>query len=95
MKYNGCIRFFVDQFPLDRLLVMQADLRHRDHMKDMVAFVKNGGFWTQKYLEEYSKEMKLPRVTNSCHQTWKNLPNLGIKSCQIHDFTLGNSGSAL
>ena len=57
------IKGISDQYPLNTLRVMQADLRHWDHMKEMVAFVKGGGFWTQEYLEQYSREQKLPRVS--------------------------------
>lgn len=57
------IRGVSDHFPLKELRVMQDDLRHWDTMKEMVAFVKEGGFWTQEYLEKYSKKKKLPRVS--------------------------------
>jgi hypothetical protein len=63
IAYKGSIQFHVDKFPLADLKVMQADLRHWDHMKDMVAYVKQGGFWTPEYLAEYSKEKKLPRIS--------------------------------
>ena len=52
-----------DQYPLHSLKVMQADLRHWDHMDEMISFVKKGGFWTQEYLEQYSKEQNLSRVS--------------------------------
>jgi len=53
----------VDKFPLKDLLVLQADLRHWTDVDSMIEHVKNGGFWTKEYLEEYSLLKKLPRVS--------------------------------
>lgn len=49
--------------PLEDLVVMQDDLRHWDHMGDMIQYVRHGGFWTAEYLKNYSAAMKLPRVS--------------------------------
>jgi len=57
------IRGVSDHLLLNELIVMQDDLRHWDTIKEMVAFVKGGGFWTQEYLEKYSKKKKLPRTS--------------------------------
>lgn len=43
--------------------MLQADLRHWTDIDSMIEYVKNGGFWTKEYLEQYSKLKKLPRVS--------------------------------
>lgn len=48
---------------LDDILVMQADLRHWDHILEMSEYVRNGGFWTEDYLEIYSKGRNLARIS--------------------------------
>lgn len=53
----------VENLLLENLLVLQADLRHWTDMQSMIEYVKNGGFWTKEYLEEYSRIKKLPRVS--------------------------------
>jgi hypothetical protein len=55
-RTTGCL-------DLNNLLVLQSDLRHWADIKSMCEYVQNGGFWTQQYMEEYSKINKLPRVS--------------------------------
>ena len=48
---------------LKNLMVLQADLRHRNDIQTMAEYVKNGGYWTKECLEEYSKSQKLTRIS--------------------------------
>ena len=50
-------------FPLEKLHLMQTDLRHWDTIDEMALFVKNGGFWTLDYLKEYAELNNLSRVS--------------------------------
>jgi hypothetical protein len=45
------------------LWAMQEDLRHWNHLGDMVEYVKRGEFWTPEYLKQYSEAKGLPRVS--------------------------------
>lgn len=49
--------------PLDTLLVTQGDIRYRDQIAKMAAFICKGGFWTQEVLEAYAQRHNLPRVS--------------------------------
>ena len=40
---------------------MQNDLRNWDKMNEMISFVKEGGFWTQECLQQYSFKNNLNR----------------------------------
>ena len=62
-SFVGEVKESVGNFPLEKLRLMQSDLRHWDSMEEMSLFVKNGGFWTQDYLKEYSELNNLPSVS--------------------------------
>lgn len=48
---------------LQKLFVMQDDLRHWDNLYEMVSFVSEGGVWTPEYLEIYSRRYGLPKTS--------------------------------
>lgn len=47
---------------LSNLIVMQSDLRNWK-IEPLISHVKNGGFWTEDFLTEYSKKNNLTRVS--------------------------------
>jgi hypothetical protein len=48
---------------LNNTWIMQSDLRNWDHIKEMIAFVKSGGFWTEENLKQYAESHGLQRVS--------------------------------
>ena len=43
-------------------MVMQDDLRHPAQIPEMINFVKQGGFWTQRVLTDYAEKNQLTRI---------------------------------
>lgn len=45
----------------EKLLVMQSGLRY--NLCEMIGYVKNNGFWNKEYIENYSKQLGITRIS--------------------------------